>query len=343
MLLRTQALSLAAQSAKGTAASTNYIRGRMDSANLFTEFEEDDPSGEQTGIHERATSFQSNPITVGHMVNISGEQRLYPHMFGYTLIGLGYKVTTTPNSPVTGAHTHVFTIADADELGWISAILQRGEGAARAGQKAKDVRLASAGLNSTRSGVKLTFSGNGISETPAAGTETHVAEPNAPLSPATGSFTLTGSDLTANTIGTPQGYELNWANPLDTDDQNQHSASRADFDPTGLSIEGSLRGLVFSDDAYGELVHGAAGGTAADIEIPEAQLTWNWESVAVVTGSTKYKATFLFPVVQARLREIETGKGGKVRYAMRWRMLDRASTAPSTITLVNGYASYAGT
>jgi len=343
MLTRTQALSLAAQSAKGTAASSNYIRGRMNSANLQTDFEEDDPSGEMTGVHERATSFQSTPITIGHLVNVVGEQRLYPHMLGYVLLGAGFKVSTAASTPVAGAHTHTFTLADADELGWISAILQRGEGAGRNGQKARDVRLSTVGINSTRSGIALSFQGNGIAETPAAGTETHVAEPNAPLSPATGGFTLTSSTLTANTIGVPQGYAFNIANPLDAEDQQQHSAGRADLDPTGFGIEGSLQGLVFSKDAYGELTHGSAAGTAAAIAIPEAILTWNWESVGFVTGTTKYKCTILMPTVQARLREMETGRGGKVRYAMRWRMLDLVAGSPITITLINGHASYAGT
>lgn len=342
MLTRTQALSLAAQSNKGTAATTNYIRGRMEEADLYTEFEEDDPSGEMTGVNERATAFQSNPITIGHIVRVMGEQRLYPHMFGYALMGFGFKVSTTPNSPVTGAYTHVFTLADADELKWISAILQRGEDSGRAGQRAKDVRLSQGRLNSSRQGIRWSFEGVGISEGPAAGTETHAAEPNAPLSPATGGLTLTSSDLTANTIGTPQGYEMNFDNPLDTEDQNQHSAGRADFDPQGFGLSGAMLGLVFSHNAYGELTYGSAGGSSASVTIPEAQLQWNWTSVANITGSTKYSAAFNIAVAQVRLREMARGRDGKVRYAARWRMLDRSASAPITVTLTNGYASYAG-
>lgn len=94
MLHQTARFGLALQSTKGTAATTNFIRGRVQQHGLSYRYDQIDTSGEHTGVHSRSTALQSTPIRSGSIVDVSFRQRLYPSMVGYMLQGLGFGATT---------------------------------------------------------------------------------------------------------------------------------------------------------------------------------------------------------------------------------------------------------
>jgi len=424
MLYQTAGFALAKQSAKATAATTNFIRGRMSSHGVNPVYDEIDPSGEHTGIHQRSTALQSTPIRSGYMADISLAFRLYPNLVGYALAGIGFGNTTattviltidatggtftitvsaqttsaiafdaaigavetaiellstvtaatvtgtasnytiTVDSGVTSAtmtanagsltgggttatytgwyYTHTFTLADAEAESWVSLMSAVGEDSARYERKITDARLSQLVFAASRTGIDVTGTASGLSEATSAGSETVVQETDSMLSQAQGAFTVTSSDITAVTLGTPRSHTLTIDNPLDDQEQNLHSFSRATLSPTGKVISGTLEGLVFSENIYKEFIYGASGGTAPVIPIPEAQLVWSFTSPAFITGAIANSFQATIPTAQVMMDPFDVTAGGQIIYNARYRMIDNAASAPITIVLINSTSSYAG-
>jgi hypothetical protein len=99
-----------------------------------------------------------------------------------------FKVSTTGPTD-TAAYTHVFTLADRDELLWGSVYHAIGEGTVGSGRYArtiKDVRLSSLAINAShRNGISVEAAGLGIQDAASAAGPTLNAEPDAALNPAT--------------------------------------------------------------------------------------------------------------------------------------------------------------
>lgn len=342
MLYQTAGFAMAAQAAKGTAATSNFIRGRMTNSQLTPMLDELDTAGEHTGTHQRSTAVQSTPIRAGYMADINFGFRLYPELIGYALIGVGFKVATTTDSPVVGANTHVFTLADAEAEGWVSFMQALGEDTARYERKVTDARVSSLAIAASRTGITVTGNAMGIAEADSAGSETVVADADAMLSQSNGSFTLTSSNLTALTLGTPRSHTLTIDNPLDDQEQDLHSFSRATFSPTGKTISGTMEGLVFSENIYKEFIYGSTAGVTPAIVIPKAAIAYAFNSPAMITGTTPYSMSTAIAVALVTMDPFDITGGGHITYNLKYRMQDALATDPITITLVNGIASYAG-
>lgn len=428
MLHQTARFGLALQSAKGAAATTNFIRGRVLSHGLQQRYEQIDTSGEHTGVHSRSTALQSTPIRSGAVVDLSFRHRLYPSMVGYELQGIGFSCSTsttviltinatggtftlsvsgqttssipenaaasavesalealstvtvatvtgsnggpftiTVDSSVTAAtftanagsltggtgtaaftgwyYTHVFTLANADSEGWLSAYDYLGE-TSGFDRLVEDVRLSQLSFTADNTGIIVAGTGLGRLMENATGSETFTAEVDAALSQANGSFTLTSSNITAATLGTPRGHTLTIDNPLDEGEQELHTMNRATFSPTGKTVTGSLTGLVFSENIFKEMYWGSASGTAAVVAIPKStNLTWNWQSANNISAAAAvpYKCTFAIPIVQFMMSPFDVSGGGNLLYDCTYTMIDALSTAPITVTLQNNTAAYTGT
>jgi len=427
MLYQTSKFALASQSAKGTAATSNFVSGRMQQHAMTPRFEVTDTAGEHIGSHSRSTALQSTPIRTGHLVDISFRQRLYPTMFGVALKGIGFTNTTSTTviltidatggtftmtitgtgtvttsalafdiaaaametalelltsvtaATVTGSaggpftitldssqtaagmtasavsltggastavysgwyYTHVFTLPTASSEGWITAYEYLGE-VDGFDKIAKDARLSQMVFAADNTGIILSGTGVGITDSDAAGSEALTTESDYQISQANGSFTMTSTDLTANTIGVPRGHTFTIDNPLDETEQQLHSFGRATFSPTGKAFNGVMTGFQFSENAYSELVWGSASGTAPLITIPEAQLTWSFQSPRFITGAIPYVATFDVAVAHINIQPYDISAGGQILYDLNYEVVDQAASAPVTITLQNDYATYAG-
>lgn len=342
-LHQTAGFSIANQSAKGTAASTNFIRGRMRTSSANVRFDVVENTGEHTGIHQRPTTRQSVAIRAGYIVDVAGEWMVRPYMLGVALLMAGFKVTTTADSPEVGLYTHTFTLADADEIIYGSVIRALGEGVNRAERLITDVILSQLVLTADRSGLRCNIEGRGVSEGNATGTETHTADPDFLLSQANGSFTLTSSDLTAATVGTPRSNVLTIQNPLDEEEQELHDFKRSGFAPNGMDITGTLGGLVWGADVEKEFVRGSSSGTTPAIKIPEAALSWSFQSPANITGkSNPYSVSVSIAKVQMNMQPFDVTQGGRIVYEAAWEMIDDAASSPITITIVNDKANYNG-
>ena len=339
MLRQTAGFAIGVQSAKGTAATSNFhralaLRSRLGEPN-FTEMGAEEV--EHSGAHQRATAAQGTPVRTGYVIPWSVRSYLYPQTIGDLLIGFGFSVSTTGAS---APYTHTFTLADADAEKWISIMQALGEDSARYERKARDGRVNQLQFQASRTGVEYTASGNALTEADSAGTETVAAEVDAKMTQAAGSFTITSDDLTEASLGNPRSQTVTFDNPTEEDDQTAASFANADMAPTGKRVSGTMSGFTFGETLYKELNWG--GSSAPAVAIPEAQLVWKWQSPVIAGGSTPHSIQFTIPVAQVNMRMVDVEGGGKYVFDMAWRMLDRSASAPITIALVNSTASYAG-
>jgi hypothetical protein len=329
------------QSAQGTAA-TVFSLGRMNKSNTTPRWLENEAKDEHIGVNERATAEKSAGIRIGYSVPISAGWRLYPNMIGDALLLAGFKVSTTGPTD-TAAYTHVFTLADRDELLWGSVYHAIGEGTVGSGRYArtiKDVRLSSLAINAShRNGISVEAAGLGIQDAASAAGPTLNAEPDAALNPATGSLTVTGLTY----LGTPQNHIMTLNNPLGEEEGQLHTPFLQDLPLTGATIAGQMQGIPWTELQWKELLYasGVAPSTST-LALSEARLQWNFTSGGLITGAaaTKYSMAFDIAVATVTLDTVDVSGSGKLKVNAAYKMIDRSSSAPITITLINGKASY---
>jgi hypothetical protein len=238
-------------------------------------------------------------------------------------------------------YTHTFTLPAADSEGWLTAYNVLGE-TGGFDRIAKDVRLSQITMTADNTGIVVSGTGMGLTEADSAGSEVLVADVDALLSQANGSFTLTTSDFTSATFGTPRSHTFTMDSPLDDTEQQLHSFGRSTLSPTGKTFSGTLSGLVFSENIYRELYWGSVGGTAPLIPIPASLISWQWQTPGFITGAVPYSFNCSVAVAQFEMQAMDVTGGGQILYDCNWRLLDAVSTAPITITLVNATTTYAG-
>lgn len=343
--MQTVGFGFGKQSVQGTVA-TAFTQGRMMLSSSVPRWTEDQARDEHIGLNERPTAQKSAPERIGYAVPIKANWRLYPYLIGNALLLAGFKVSTAANTPETGVHTHTFTLADRDELLWGSAYHAVGEGtlgSARYARTIKDVRLSRLAINSSiQNGIAVESEGLGIVDAAASGSETITNEPNAALNPATGSLTVTSDDITQATFGTPQVHNLTITNPLSEDEGQLHTHLLQDLPLMGLGIGGQMQGLPWAIAQWKELLYaGGAAPGATTLMLPQAQIAWSYESSADISGkSTPYSLEIDIAVATVRLETFDIAGQGKVKVSATYEMIDGASGAPITITLINDNASY---
>ncbi|MBT9173440.1 MAG: hypothetical protein DDT21_01841 [Syntrophomonadaceae bacterium] len=242
-------------------------------------------------------------------------------------------------------YTHVFTLPSADSEGWLTAYDFIGE-TGGFDRIVRDVRLSQLTFTADNTGIVVAGTGLGLVLANAAGTETFTAEIDAVLSQANGAFTLSATDFTPATIGTPRSHTISFDNPLAEDEQELHTMNRATLSPTGKTITGTIAGLDFSENAWKEWYWGSASGTAVTIPYPASTgFTWNFASAGNIStaAAVPYRMTFSIPVAQWDMQPFDLTAGGNVLYDCAYRVTDALSAAPITVTLVNAIPSYAGT
>ena len=343
--MQTAGFGLGKQSAQGTGA-TAFTLGRMMLSGSTPRWTEDQAKDEHIGINERPTAQKSAPVRVGYAVPVKANWRLYPVLIGNALLLAGFKVTTTPNSPETGLYSHVFTLADRDELLWGTAYHAIGEGtlgSARYARVVKDVRLSKLAINSSiKNGLAVESEGMGILDAAAAGTETLTGEPNAALNAAKGTFDLTSSDIIEASFGIPQVHNVTVTNPLGEDEGQLHTHLLQDLPLLGLGITGQMQGLPWAIAQWKDLLYASGVAPSANtLMLPEAAITWSYESSEdVPTKANPYSLTIAIAVATVRMEALDISGQGKVKISCNYEMVDGAAGDPITVTLVNDKPSY---
>lgn len=244
-------------------------------------------------------------------------------------------------------YNHTFTLPAADRESWLTVYDYIGE-TGGFDRIVRDVRLSQLSFTADNTGIIVAGSGLGLVMSNAAGTETFIAETDAVISQANGSFTLTAVDSASGAIstGTPRSHTISFDNPLDESEQELHTLDRATLSPTGKTITGTIAGLPFSETLFKQMYWGQTAGTGVVIPYQATSaFTWNWQSASNIStaAAVPYKMTFSIPVVQIEMQPFDLTGGGQVLFDISYRLVDAISTAPITITLQNSISSYAGT
>ena len=338
MLHQAGAIALGRQATKGTEAAT-FVRGRTTSSRVSPRYDRTDNTGEHTGVHERPTSRQSTAIRNGYVEDVSFTSRLYPLMLPFALIMAGFACSSSANGD--GSYDHTLTLAGAGSQSYGSVLHALGEGGSRFTRAVTDVKLSALNFTANKQGISYTGTGLGISQATASG-ETITAELDYLLSAYNGSWTVTSSDITAATLGTPQGMTVSIANPLGEDDQALFGMSRANLVSTGIDITGTASGLTFSQAILREWNYGSNTGTGLDRVIPVSQLSWVWQSPAEIpsVSGVYFKTTWTIPVTQGFMQPVDITGGGRILYDLNWEMTDATATAPITVVVRNNKSAY---
>ena len=344
----TSTLKTAVQGAKGTAESTGFICG------IYTEIGagiEPERSGEDTfeyscaGSGGRPTAQAAIPSLVGYTTTHSYSAFLYPDMIGNWLVGAGFDVSTATDTPVAGANTHTFTIADEGSAKWLT--LLRTIGTSDIDHRYTDTRVSQYEISDSRTEVTQTISGTGIKEDDAAGTETSSDETNVKILQRVASgdgilATVGGTTIIETDPALVRPYQdatFTIENPLVPED-GIYQLEKADLNQSGIRVYHTLNGVEIDNTLYNLIHRGGAAGTAISEDVATGAVTKKLESSGYITGTTPYSITITMPTVFWTIDGIPTASGGEnIRVNLRAEMYEGGSE-PCTIVLVNGVTSY---
>ena len=295
----------------------------------------------------RATAKKSPTTLLGYLVRgdaLSNE--VTADAIGYWLLGAGFKVSSTTDTPEVGANTHVFTLAEESALKWLTIRNLVGD-TAGTGFENEIVGVRSTELSFTddKEGFTYSVSNLGLTIAKATGTPTETNEDatklvryNGSISIIQGANTLVNS---ASQTGKHQGLTINIANPVDEEDFGMRQLTRAGLPQQGVDVTGTLDGIELLKTNWEMVVWGSAGATApGGSSFVAAYLNKYTSTGNIASTSTKYSIEFSLPSVEFYLDSDPSASGqGKVRGDFSWQMIDNVSQ-PITVTLINARSAY---
>lgn len=329
---------IATQTAITTAASANFVCGRMKESILLPVFDELNPGAEHhCGNSNRPTLNKSQSIRTGYMAVFGGTWFLYPEMIGIVLRGLGFDKAVSGTTP---DFTHTFTIADRDDAVFVTVLQQIGDGAAAFERRGVGGRIAQFDMLANSKGIVCSMQGMAVDIDDSAGTETSDDEPGYLI-------TATDGSLTAEIDSTPivsnmkiRSSRLSIKNPLDVSDVTLFSPERADLPQLGITADGSLMGIDVSETLWEKLYRGGASSGSPSLVIPEMDLSFKYESPSnIPTGAIPFSFQVEVPKAEVRMTRYMPSGRNLIRCGLEWLMRDDGSE-PITITLCNDRATY---
>lgn len=329
----TTVVALAAQTAKGTPATSNFYPLRASRSRSIPEFDYIDNQNFHFGIHERVSQQSARPQRTAVMIPISVTASMMSDSFPVMLQAMGFNVATTTE---TGYRTHVLNKADYGTDSYISMLHRFGYQADAAEELVRnisDVKGTSLEINASRQGIPLTFDAVGLDEAETTvGTKVITPQPFE-LNPMKGSFAW--NNLTS--LSLPRTHVITIGRPVDEDDTKLHQYGRNDFPESGFTIEGIITGMTLNKDVYAEMMWDAGGKLSSEILLE----TFSFEFLGAETGAANvfHSVKFSFPLVEMRLTDFEAADNNTVLVDAEWRMIDEVATSPVTIDVVNTVAA----
>lgn len=328
-------IKLAKQASKGTAPSA-YLTAMAEQSAVNLRRDEVSRTPEHGIGANRATERRSATQYGSYLVAGTMRQAAYTSAIGLLLLGAGFKVTTTGAS---ANKTHVFKLANRDELVWLSILSKIGT----ATRRAVDCRVSALSLEAGPDTLRYNATFAGLTLNDPAGTETSTDEDLVKLNPAIGSLTLTvnGVQIVNTTTDTLQRLTMEIANPLDENDRSLFKFKRADLPQSGLGISGTIEGLELNySTTYNQLVRAGASSGEPSTQVATGSLVYKVESaVNIATAAVPYSLEVNLGSVEVTLDDFSAEGNNIVRWNTNYRMIDNI-TDPAIITLVNAKASY---
>lgn len=331
----TSSFSLYKQTSKGVAGGADGVCGRFQQSNLQTVYEYIEADAEHfCGLNLRPTVRKSTSFKSGYSVPFGAMGLVYSNFLGMVLLGLGFKVVTAG----TTEYTHTFTIGNRADQGWLTALQSLGDGSDKYSRLAVDSRLEQLRLDVGPQGMSAAFTGIGIEEKAAAGTESPDLETDLMLLPSKGAATINlGGVAFESSI---RGLRLMISNPLDKRDQQLFTLKRGDLAATGMEIGGVLQGIDMTYDTYKKLTWGGTAGTGPTQGAVTGDVDIKFESAGIIEGSAlPASVQAIFPKVEYRLGQFQARGKDLIRADIAFLMIDDVSV-PATLKLVNDRDAY---
>lgn len=333
MLSNTARVAFAKQAEKAPAATAGFhTMFATDSASV-PEYEYIENENYHPGIHDRASTQNASPVRIAYRIPVSCTFWVHPNGLVPLLIGMGF--TDTPTSKTT-YHSHELVKADVGDAVYLSMLHRIGEGDEAFERKIRAVRGTQLAITASRNQLTGQFTGIGLAEATSVGSETITPEVVYPLLPTKGSIAWG-----AQALGTPREHTITIARPVDEEDHLLHAFGRNDFPETGFAITGEMTGLDMSFNFYKKLVWGGTGGTGPSEPIITDSLTIVYQSASNISGAAvPYSLSIALTKVEARIGNFRAAGNNIIRGDVSWKMIDDSASAPVTIVIDNGVASY---
>ena len=336
----TATMKLAKQASKGTAATTGFFCGRYTQSSLASVHQYIEAQGEHhCGVNVRPTLRKSLSRVGGYVVPFGAQGFLYPDTMGAIALGMGFGFSSSASG--TNAYVHTGTIADRAAAKWLTAIHSYGEGADLFSLMATDARIEQLVIEANTRGVMATFSGLGIKETAATGSETGTVDNEAMLLPSKGACTINIEGAAFST--SLRGLRFLISNPTDKNEQNLFSLERSDLPSTGIECGFAAQGLDVSYGVYKKLKWGGTSGTTPTVGAVSGDITFEFQSAEVIPSNVlPYKFKITIPRCEFRMGNFQARGRELVRFDLAGLMIDdeNSYTNPITMNLINTVASY---
>jgi hypothetical protein len=331
----TSSFALYKQTSKGVAGGTDGVCGRFQQSNLQAVYEYIEADAEHfCGLNLRPTVRKTTSYKSGYSVQFGAMGLLYSDFLGMPLLGLGFVDAVSG----TGDYVHEFTVGNRADHGWLTALQSLGDGADKYARLAVDSRIEQLRIDVGPQGMTGAFTGVGIEEKAAAGTETPDLETDLMLLPSKGAATINLGGLAF--AATVRGLRLMISNPLDKKEQALFSLKRGDLAATGLEIGGVLQGIDMDYATYKKLMWGGVAGTGPVQGAVSGDIDVKFESAGIITGGTKPAALqAIMPKVEFRLGQFQARGRDLVRGDIAFLMIDD-NEKPVSLKLTNGREAY---
>lgn len=238
-------------------------------------------------------------------------------------------------------YSHVFTLANRDELGWVSVIAEIED----TPRIATDVRASQLEIDVTTTGIKYSGTLLGLSESLYEDALVAEEELAVDLLPTEGSMTfqLDPAGTPVLLSNTASRLLLTIDNPLNQDTKRLYAFGLGDLPPSGLSVKGSVEGIPIDMTTYRALSYGSGTGTTPDVSTPITSLDFTHRSdVPIPNTSPAVYYSMQVAVARAEVPQppaIEPEADNLLFFNCDFEMVDIVAT-PITITLVNEWETY---
>lgn len=330
-------------SGQGTAATTGFYCGilREIENGIEAEYAEQVYEYSCAGANTRPTSQKSGDTLQVYAPVHTYSGFMYPDLIPIWLRGAGFAVTTTANTPVTGAHSHAFTIEDLANWDWLTVLHAMSDYEHRT----VDARVASLAFTDSQTEVSYSVGLVGLLENEATGSETSTNETGARLlqrvSSGDGIAVTAGGELLVETTPVTRPYQSHTFTITNdfTREPGLYTSVYSDLVPK-MTVTGTLEGIEIDADMYDVLWRGGIGNTSISQTPVTGSVVYSLESSSYITGTTPYKITVNLASCGFKMGQNARATGGeKIRTNLDYYMIDNTTT-PLTITVINGVSSY---
>ena len=235
------------------------------------------------------------------------------------------------------AYEHTLTMGAMSDMPYMTVLHSIGDGAAKFERRATDARVEMLRIDAGSRGSLITFSGFGLREDTALGTEEAVNESDAMMLPSKGRATVTVDGLAFTAPF--RGFRMLVSNPLSRTEQQMFSLEHDDLPPTGFDINGTLMQLDVDFPTYKLMEWGGLTGDGPDAAPVRGSLNIKFEGTEIAGSTLPYSVEIDIPSLDLRMGQFEARGRNLIRFDMAFMMVDDVLT-PITIKVINTKSTF---